>query len=286
MGMRLTMLTRYIFLIMILALSLIPVLTYGCTAPVNQGDQLVTLTLEIQQTIQSELYNLDFDMLAATADLRNTGLSGNEARQILNRLSEKYHYLIDCSTIDDFSRMVTIAPDAYRDYEGSDISQQAVMVKFNELKRPLLSQMFRAVEGMDAVVAIRPVLSQVGSFAGSLSALFKPMTLFDMKVAQRLKGTGIALNVMQLDGLTIYDSQYTDTGKNLLTDPEFQPYRELVALGRRIAAEECGYGTYTFIDHATGKTVKKEAFWATVSLHGTEWRLVSVQISPYSPTQP
>ncbi len=272
--------TKRFALAIILALSLTPALTYGCTAPVDQGDQLVTTTLEIQQTIQSELYNLDFDMLAATAKLRDTGLSGTEARQILNSLSGKYPYLIDCSTVDDAGKMVTIAPDAYRDYEGSDISQQATMVEFNETKRALLSQMFPAVEGMDAVVVIRPVLSQVGSFAGSLSALFKPSALFNMKVEQRLKGTGIALNVMQLDGLTLYDSEYKDTGKNLLTDPEFQPYTELVAMGHRMAAEESGHGTYTFIDHATGKTVKKEAFWVTVGLHGTEWRLVSVQISP------
>lgn len=275
------MLKRFI-LVTVIALSLMPVLTYGCTEPVNQGDQLVTLTLEIQQAVQSELYNLDLDMAATATALSNTGLSGTKARQILNELYGTYPFVIDCLTADDAGIIVTVAPNAYWRYEGWDISQQPVTVKFNELKRPMLSQMFPAVEGMDAVVVIWPVQSPQGSFIGSLSALFKPASLLAMTAEQRLKGTGIALNVMQLDGLTIYDSEYKDAGKNLLTDPEFQPYTELVALGQRIVAEESGYGNYTFIDRTTGKTVKKEAFWATVGLHGTEWRLVSEQISPYS----
>ena len=92
-----------------------------------------------------------------------------------------------------------------------------------------------------------------------------------------LEGTGIALNVMQLDGLTIYDSEGADTGKNLLADPSFQPYKELVELGARIAAQESGSSSYTFINHETGEPVKKQAFWVSVGLHGTAWRLVSVQ---------
>jgi hypothetical protein len=269
--------TKRISLAIVLALSLILIPAYGCAAPPSQKEGLITLTLEIQEAVQSELYDLDLDMLAVATQLRNTGLSGTEARQLLNQLFGQYPFLIDTCTADADAKMVTVAPDAYRGCEGTDISQQAVMVKFNDTRRPLLSQMFSAVEGMDAVVVIWPVLSQVGSFSGSLSALFKPMSLFNMKIGRRLKGTGITLNVMQLDGLTIYDSEYIDTGKNLLTDPEFQPYTELIALGHRIAAEESGTGSYTFIDHATGKLVKKQAFWVSVGLHGTEWRLVSVQ---------
>jgi len=262
---------------MALALSLVLILSYGCTGPASQEVQLKTATLQIQQAVQSELDKLDLEMAAAASQLSGTGLSGTEARQILNVLYSRHPFIIDCLTADAAGKMVTVAPDAYSSYEGSDISQQDVTVKFNETRKPMLSQMFTAVEGMDAVVIMGPVLSQNGDFMGSLSALFKPETLLAAASEPTLRGTDISLNVIQLDGLNIYDSGLADTGKNLFTDPEFQPYSELIALGHRMVAEQSGYGSYTFIYHPTGQTMKKMAYWATVGLHGTEWRVVSVQ---------
>ena len=271
------MLNKRIYLITLLALSLMLVLGYGCAAPTGQELQLKTATEQIQTAAQTELNKLDLDLSAAAAALSRTGLSGTEARQILNGLAAKYPFIIDTCTADTAGKMVTVAPDAYSSYEGTDISQQAVTIKFNETKNPLLSQMFTAVEGMDAVVIMRPILSEKGDFIGSLSALFKPETLFATICEPTLRGTGIALNVIQLDGLAIYDSDYVDTGMNLFTDPAFQPYTDLIALGHRMVAEQSGYGSYTFIYHPTGQTMKKMAYWATVGLHGTEWRLISIQ---------
>jgi hypothetical protein len=264
------------FLVLALALTLMFV-AYGCTGSASQEEQLKTATLQIQEAVQSELDSLDNDMSAAASELSDTGLGGSEARQILNGLYSKHPFIIDSLTTDASGKIVTVVPDAYSSYEGTDISTQDVTVKIKETKQPLLSQMFPAVEGMDAVVIMWPVVSEKGDFMGSLSALFEPEALFAATAEPILKGTGMALNVMQLDGLTIYDSEHGDTGKNLFTDPEIQQYTELVALGHRMAAEESGTGSYTYISQSTGKTVKKQAFWASVALHGTAWRVVSVK---------
>jgi hypothetical protein len=271
------MLTKRISLITALALSLILMLSYGCAAPTKQELQLKTATEQIQTAAQTELNKLDLDLSNAAVGLSRTGLSGTETRSILNGLATKYPFIIDTCTTDIAGKMVTVAPDAFSSYEGSDISQQDVTIKFNETKKPLLSQMFTAVEGMDAVVITWPILSQNGDFIGSLSALFKPETLLAAASEPTLRGTDISLNVIQLDGLNIYDSGLADTGKNLFTDPEFQSYSELIALGHTMDDKQSGYGSYTFIYHPTGQTMKKMAYWATVGLHGTEWRLVSVQ---------
>ena len=270
------MATRRFSLAVVFALSLVLTLA-GCTGSINQEEQLKAITLQIQNAVQLELDSLDGDLSAAASQLSSTGLSGPEARQILNGLCSKYPFMIDCLTADAAGKMVTVAPDEYSTYEGSDISTQDVTVKFNETKKPLLSQMFPAVEGMDAVVLIWPILSEKGEFMGTLSALFKPETLFAETVEPMIKGTGIALNVIQLDGLSIYDSEYVDTGKNILKDPAFQPYTDLVELGTKMVAQESGSGGYTFINHATGKTAKKQAFWVSVGLHYTVWRVASVQ---------
>jgi hypothetical protein len=267
---------RYSLTTVVLVLLVAVMLVYGYMSSANQEDQLKTTTLQIQKAVQSELDDLDRDMSAAASELSRTGLSGPEARQILNGLVSKYTFIIDSCTTDISGIMVTVAPDAYSSYEGIDISRQEATIKLEETKKPLLSQMFTAVEGMDAVVIMWPIVSERGDFVGSVSALFKPETLLAAAPEPVLKGTGMWLNVMQLDGLNIYDSEGNDIGTNLFTDPEFQSYPDLIALGHRIVAQESGSGSYTFIGHTTGKTVKKLAFWASVKLHDTAWRLVSV----------
>jgi len=246
----------------------------GCGAPSARELQLKTTAEQIQTAVQTELDKLDLDLANAAAELSRTGLSGTEAKNILNGLTAKYPFIIDNCTTDNAGKMVTVAPDAYRDYEGADISQQAVTIQFNETKKPLLSQMFTAVEGMDAVVIMWPVFSDKGEFIGSVSALFQPATLLSGASEPILKGTEMALDVMQMDGLDVYDSQGNDTGVNLFTDPATQQYTELIALGHRMVAAESGTGSYTNISHTTGQMVKKQAYWATVKLHDTAWRLM------------
>ena len=271
------MVTKRFSLVAIFALSMMIILTYGCASSFNHEGQLKTTALQVQEAVQLELDNLDSDLSGAASELSRTGLSGPEARQILNGLCSKHPFVIDSCTTDVAGKMVTVAPEAYSSYEGSDISTQDPVVKMRETKEPVLSQIFPVVENIDAVVLMWPIFSEKGDFIGSLSALFKPEALLATEVEPVLKGTDIEVNVMQLDGLTIYDSEGADTGKNLLTDPSFQAYKELVELGARIAAEESSSGSYTFINHATGKPVKKQAFWVSVGLHDTAWRLVSVQ---------
>jgi hypothetical protein len=259
-----------------LALSLILILA-GCTAPNAQELQLRTTTQEIQQAVQIGLNELDLDISNAAAGLSRTGLSGNEARQILNGLTDKYPFISDSCTTDTAGKMVTVAPDAYSSYEGTDISTQDVTIKMNETRKPLLSQMFPAVEGMDAVVIMCPVFSQNGDFIGSVSALFKPEGFLYGPSDPFLKGTDIALDVMQLDGLDIYSSKGVDTGINVFTDPEFQQYEDLQALCHQMVDQESGTGSYTIHAYETGELVKKMAYWETVKLHDTVWRVVSTQ---------
>jgi len=271
------MLAKRFALAIALALSLTLILA-GCAVPSAQEEQLKIATEQIQTAVQTELNKMDLDLANAAAELSRAGLSGTETRNILNVLATKYPFIIDTCTADPAGRMVTVAPDAYGDYEGTDISTQEVTITFNETKKPMLSQMFPAVEGMDAVVIMWPVVSQSDDFMGSVSALFVPETLVSGASEPILRGTNIAIDVVQLDGLNLYDSQGVDTGVNLFTEPRLQQYTELVALGHRMVDEESGSGSYTILSQSQGKIVKKQAYWGTVKLHDTAWRLMSSQI--------
>jgi len=262
----------------IVAIALSLILAAGCAGPDATQVELKTTNQQITQAVQAELDKLDLDMRNAAAELSRTGLSGDEARNILAGLAAKYPFIIDNCTTDPAGKMVTIAPDAYRNYEGTDISTQDVTVKFMQTKKPMLSQMFPAVEGMNAVVLMWPIETQNAEFAGSMSALFEPKTMISGASEPVLRGTDIVIDVFQLDGLDIYDSTGYDTDKNLFTDPAAQQLTDLIAMGHRMMSEESGSGSYNSIHPQTQVTVAKQAYWGTVKLHDTSWRIMCSKV--------
>jgi len=264
------MLAKGLHLFLVIALSLILSPIFGCAAP-SGGDTQATAAVEkIRVATQAELDKLDADVADAALKLTSTGLSGAGARRILDELCARYPYLVDCSTVDTSVKVVTMVPDAYRRYEGANIETQ-------DVQSPVLSPYMMTTERIAADSLMRPVLDQEGEQIGIIDALFTPEALLTGTVAPVLKETGLGMNVLQTDGMTIYDLPKCDTGKNLLTDAEYKPYKDLVALGSRFVAEESGSGTYTFASHETAQPTKKLAVWASVKLHGTAWRMIVVQ---------
>jgi hypothetical protein len=260
------------FLILILvATSLL-----ACSCSVREKSLLEDTAVEVQNIVQGKLDKLDINISEAATDLGKTGLSGTEARQTLDKLYQQNDFVVDCCATDMSGKMITIMPEEYSSYEGTDISQHDVTMEFNKTRQPMLSEVFTAVEGFDAVIIVWPIVSGENEDIGSLSVLFKPETLFDEAVNKDYLKPTMSVNVMQVDGLTIYDSGGKDTGVNLLTDPRFQSYTELVSLGHKIAAEKSGTGSYSYLSGEDSQVVAKQAYWVTAGLHGTDWRVVAV----------
>ncbi len=260
--------------------AVIAITAAGCAGPVKNLKQIKSATENLQAIIQSRLLNLDNAVSDAAEKIAKSGLQGEETRGILNGLCRKYPYLTDCSASDPQGKMITVAPEAYRRYEGTETATTEASKKFFadfvENRKPMLSNVFRSVEDIDAVVLVRPVITEDGELLGTVSALFKPGDLLDGTIAPAAEVRAMKVNVAQTDGLTIYCSNGIETGKNLLTDQRYKAYPELVAMGEKMVAQRTGSAEYTFISDAIGKPVIKTAFWTTVGLHGTEWRLVSI----------
>lgn len=83
---------------------------------------------------------------------------------------------------------------------------------------------------------------------------------------------------MQVNGTLIYDADPAQEGKNLLTDSIYADSPDLQTFVNQVAAAPSGYGTYTFydknIDDDSKTMVEKEAYWTTIGIFNTEWRLV------------
>jgi len=264
-----------LFAVFIMIMVLITAAT-GCAGPVKNEKQLQSATENMGKFIQSKLSNLDNALDDASVKIAQSGLTGDETREILEGLCKRYPYLVDCAAQDNRGTMVTLAPDSARQYEGINTSKNEVSTEFFANKEPLFSNMFKAVQGFDAIVLVRPVITEKGELLGSVSALFKPDDLLDSMIKPQAEVRAIKVNVLQTDGLCIYCSNGTETGKNLLTDASYKGYPDLVAQGAKIVAQKSGSCTFNYPSVASGQVVKKTACWTSVGLHGNEWRIISI----------
>jgi len=254
------------------------------------GEEILTPAADIVQPaprvlekaageIQTALQALDRDLADLARRLATLDPASTEAREGLRQVSAKHPFVTDLCFVSPTGLMTVVEPAAYQHFEGTDISQQAQVIAVQQTRQPVMSQSFQSVEGFPGVDLEYPVLDG-GTFKGSVSAFFRPDAFIGGIAAPLGAGSPLGLLAMQNDGTSLYDSDPAQVGKNLFTDPLYQPFPELIELGRAVAAQPSGSGRYAFYATGTTNRVEKQAHWTTVSLHGTEWKIVEIQPLP------
>ena len=244
-------------------------------APSEAGrNQMPFILAELEKDITLRLDKLDADLAVAAKRLSKTDLRGLEARNVLRDLCLSASYAVDCAVVDTGGRMITVEPKEYRRFEGSDISKQEQIIRLHQSKKPVFSKVIPTVEGFDAVDIEHPVLSPEGDFMGSVSLLIRPEALLSSVAAPLAQGLPLDIWAMQKDGRILYDPDEEEVGRMLFDDPIYKPFPQLTSLGMTISKEKSGSGGYEFLGPGLKKPAKKEAYWSTVSLYDTEWRLV------------
>lgn len=230
--------------------------------------------LDLQRDIQNQLDQMDRDLATAAGELALTGLDGDEACRILSGLASRYHYVVDCSTVDYNGKIVTVWPTTYHEFAGADISEQEQVMRLKETRRPVLSNVFMSVEGFAAVDMQWPVFNRPNELIGSVSLLIDQEQLFSSFAVPELQGQRLELMVMQKDGYILYDTDSSQIGRNTFTDPLYQDYTGLLALAQKVVADRAGVGTYASPDQSLQEQATQKSLWTTVGLYGTEWRLI------------
>ncbi len=261
-----------------LTILLVPAVCLMPAAPALCGSEAPIPLAAAQQKIAAEFARLDAGLKRAAEALGPAGLTGAKARPILAELCGSFSYAVDCAAVDPDGRMVTIEPAPYRHHEGKSIGDQEQVKRIMRTREPVLSDVFRAVEGFEAADAEHPVVTPEGTFIGSVSLLFKPEKFLGNLIAPLVKATPVDIWTMETGGRILYDSDTPQIGLNLFSATLYRPHTDLLRLGRRIAASPEGKGAYRFTRSPAKKVVKKNAFWRSVSLYGTEWRLVAIHV--------
>jgi len=246
---------------------------------------MMTALEKTRQGIAETFTSIDSEISAAAQKLSAVDLKGDEARKILTELCKDKPYLIDCAIVDALGKMIMVEPEEYRGHEGSDISKQAHIVTILKDKKPIFSDVFHSVEGIEAIDFEYPIFSGKNEYLGSVSMLVRQEALTASIVMPLVEGKPCKIWIMQKDGLIIYDPDPDQVGRNIFSDELFRPFQELISFSRTVSMEKEGTGSYDFYTKGLRDqtVVKKYAAWNTVSLYGTEWRIIVMEIEKSEP---
>ncbi|MDD5593493.1 MAG: cache domain-containing protein [Candidatus Margulisbacteria bacterium] len=230
--------------------------------------------VDLQNQIAAELNAMDSDLARAAQQLGTVGLFDASAG-ILQKIYDDHSAIVDVATVDPEGHLMTIRPARYKSSEGERINEQPHFMEVKRTGQPVMSGMFKTVEGFYAVSLIYPVINLKGQTIGYVSLVFKPDALIGNITKPYIAGLpSVEALAIQKDGRVIYDRDILQIGKMTFSDPVYQNYPDLLELAKKIAAETGGAGTYSFPVGLSGAPVKKATEWTTISLHGVEWRLV------------
>lgn len=247
----------------------------GISPALCATDHPLSLTMA-HDTVTGEFKRMDTALKNTAGTLASTGLTGERARAALRELCGGFSYAVDCSAVDAKGRMITVEPAPFRRFEGSDISAQEQVKRVKESRKPVLSAVFRAVEGFDAADAEFPIIAPDGRFIGSVSILFSPARLLGDVIRPLSQGTPFEIWAMEKGGRILFDTDLPLIGMNVLTSKTFHDNSRFIHLARRIASQPEGNGSYWHKAQSARKVVRKKAFWQSVSLYGAEWRLIGM----------
>lgn len=273
--MKLLVLILSVILVVSLAFNVYQQSTISSLSSQNKKEEMASLLLHDGASINSELQKLDGVVLNACQKLSSTGLTGAAAEQILNEIyTQNSDIIVNAATADKNDILLAVQPSNYSDIIGEDITDQEQNIEMHQTMRPTVSNLIQLVEGFPGIVMVAPVFNSNGLFIGSLSIVFLPYELIHPIVKDSVQGT-YTIYALQKNGTLIYDDS-PEQGKNVFTDDEYQGYTELQAFIHNVVNMQSGYGTYSYFDDLSPSRplVNKEAFWTTIGIHNTEWRLV------------
>ena len=264
-----------VILVVSLAFNVIQYTGSLTAKPQSSNEEMALLIIHDAADINSELLRLDAIISGACQQLSTTGLTGLAADKVLSDLyTQNPNIVVNAATADRNDVLVAVQPSNYSNIVGQDIASQEQNIAMHRTMRPALSNLIPLVEGFPGIVMVAPVFNTGGQFIGSLSIVFQPYELIHPLIADSVQGV-YTIYALQSNGTLIYDAGQ-EQGKNIFTDQAYQGYTELQTFIHKVVDTQSGYGTYSYYDdlQASRPLVNKEAYWTTIGIYNTDWRLV------------
>lgn len=259
-------------LAMLLAVLLVAVLSVPCAA--EEVLDLPQVLLAARDQLQNRLNSIDRDLARTAQVLARTGLDGWDAGRAMGQLRTAQPQIINCATINPQGVMVLIEPGEYGSHEGANISDQPQVAYMLKEHKPVLSNLFKTVEGFWGADLEWPIIDKNGRFLGSISAMISPMAMTHDVVEGLPSGGGLNAYLIQTDGLILYYRPLKQIGRNILKTDLFKSNAKARALAEAIVKKPQGTGGPPhFLSEPGRPPANRINFWTSVGLYGTQWRL-------------
>ncbi len=238
---------------------------------------MLTVLTDLQGRVNRELGDLDTVAGIAARDLGTAGLSGPAADEILDAVLNQNEVVRTAITISRNGTVMAARPDSASGLIGSNLSYQSIVTKTFASRQPVLNGFVPLAEGGFAGLLEYPVFDDTGMMVGIASLSFQPVDLVRPAAQGVMEDTSFTVMVLQPDGEILYDPDPGEIGRNTLTDPLYTGFPEIQEVTRLASGNWSGSGTYLFAATGSNTIVKKETFWTTTGIHGTEWRLFIIR---------
>jgi hypothetical protein len=275
---------RMLAIVAILSAGMLLVLACGCTGTPETPSPdacedartragMLSLLPDLQGRVNGELGAIDAAASGSARDLGSSGLSGPAADTILDALLEENDVVRTAIVINRTGIVTAARPDSAAGLIGVDLSYQPFVAEAFATRQPILTGLVPLVEGGFACLLEYPVFDESGTMIGIASLSFQPADLVRPLADEVMEETPYTMIIVQPDGVTLYDPDPGEIGRNTLTDPLYAGFPEIQEIARRAEGNWSGSGSYRFAETGSNTIVQKETFWTTTGIHGTEWRL-------------
>jgi hypothetical protein len=230
----------------------------------------------VKNKLAASIDSLNNSLTIVAGQIAQNGIDSNFIRGKLLELytgstfSKEFCYITTAGVLE------IIEPPAYYSYQGTDISTQAHVIASFGSKQPALSNAFYVVEGYWATVDLHPIVNN-STLLGGICSVFAPQEILGRIITPVVNNQSFEMWVMEKDGVVLYDQDTAEVGLNVLTDPMYAAFPELITACQKIAANKSGETTYSFYQSGTSTVVTKKTYWDTYYYHDKEWKIIWVK---------
>jgi hypothetical protein len=248
-------------------------LTRPAAGEFGASEQHAKLTA-ISKKIQRILDDVGGHLAGAAKELGKPGLAGPDAERILDDLCRKQPYFACCATVDASGVILTDRPELNRKYEGTDISDQEHIKLLMSTQRPVMSGLFKAVEGYHAVEFGWPVFDRKKKFIGAVSAIVRPREFLEGIIEPMLSWDAFTIWVLQENGVALFSKDRSLEGEDLDDVIYYTKKFRYKPLLERIENERSG--SMRYMKEGTGHSTSRprQFFWESVEFKENRWRVV------------
>jgi hypothetical protein len=230
--------------------------------------------------VQARLDALHRDLDTAERALNQPAdLGGAYAQSLVNALVQNHPHVVFCATTNLRDVAVAVAPAEGPLRPGDTLVARDRFNPKTSEGEPLLSYGFPPPETPGALFCdiVFPVADAGGRIFGGLRVRINATDLVGAELEPIVQHGRATFWTLQSDGVTLYDPDDIEIGRNVFTDMIYTPFEGLNEVARRIVNAPTGYGQYKFLSTGMGAATRKFCNWDTVSLYRTEWRIVLVR---------